>query len=571
MECALGRPEKIRLGEILVQQQLLTEAQLTAALAEQKKNGRRLGRILIERGLANEEQIAEALARQLNAPYVNLKFYNLNTQLIRKLSEAQARRYRALVLDESGGRLKVGMAEPTDLMAYDDLSRILQRDIELNVISEGELLRAIDRVYRRTEEISGLAQELKAELSDSVVDFEALAVSPGLEEAPVVKLLQTVFEDAVQARASDIHIEPHEDRLLIRFRIDGVLHVQTKADPKIAPAVVLRLKLMSELDIAEKRLPQDGRFNVKVRKAHVDVRISTMPTQYGESVVMRLLHQGGGVLGLDKIGMPPGMLGKLREIIQRPSGMVLVTGPTGSGKTTTLYAALSELNTSERKVITVEDPVEYRLPGINQVQVNEKIELTFERVLRSALRQDPDVVLVGEMRDRPTVETGLRAALTGHMVFSTLHTNDAISTPIRLFDMGAPRYMVAFSLQLVLAQRLVRVICESCAEPGTLLPHEHAWLAAELSGKMDGHSYKRGKGCSHCNGTGFLGRTGVYEMLEMTRPVVEAIDREDPGYFIAAAREQIGGETLSWQAARLVAEGRTTASEAMRVSSQTEE
>lgn len=234
MESALGRPEKIRLGEILVQQRLLTEAQLKAALADQKKNGRRLGRILIEQGLASEEQIAEALARQLNAPYVNLKFFNLNTQLTRKLSEAQARRYRALVLDESGGRLKVGMAEPTDLMAYDELSRILQRDIELNVISEGELLRAIDRVYWRTEEISGLAQELKAELSDSVVDFEALAVSPGLEEAPVVKLLQTVFEDAVQARASDIRIEPHEGRLLIHFRIDGVLHAQTEADPQTA-------------------------------------------------------------------------------------------------------------------------------------------------------------------------------------------------------------------------------------------------------------------------------------------------------------------------------------------------
>ena len=561
----------MRLGEILVQQRLLTEAQLKAALADQKKSGRRIGRILIEQGLVSEEQVAQALARQLNVPYVNLKFFNLNASLARKLSEAQARRYRALVLDEANGKLKVGMAEATDLMAYDDLSRLLQRDIDLNVVSEGELLRAIDRIYRRTEEISGLAQELKAELSDSVVDFEALAVTPGLEEAPVARLLQTVFEDAVQARASDIHIEPHEGRLLIRFRVDGVLHVQTESDPKIASAVVLRLKLMSELDIAEKRLPQDGRFNVKVRNAQVDVRISTMPTQYGESVVMRLLHQGGGVLGLDRIGMPPEMLAKLREIINRPSGMVLVTGPTGSGKTTTLYAALSELNTTERKVITVEDPVEYRLPGINQVQVNEKIELTFERVLRSALRQDPDVVLVGEMRDRPTVETGLRAALTGHMVFSTLHTNDAISTPIRLFDMGAPRYMVAFSLQLVLAQRLVRVICEGCTEPAQLLPHEHAWLAAELRGKMDGHQYKRGKGCSRCNGTGFLGRTGVYEMLEMTRAVVDAIDREDPAEFIAAARKQIDGATLSWHAARLVAEGRTTAAEAMRISSQTEE
>jgi MSHA biogenesis protein MshL len=256
-------------------------------------------------------------------------------------------------------------------------------------------------------------------------------------------------------RASDIHIEPQEKKLLIRFRIDGVLHLQTEADPKIATALVLRVKLMSGLDISEKRLPQDGRFNVKIYNTMVDVRISTMPTQFGESVVMRLLNQASGILTLDKLGMPPHILERMQAVLRRPSGMLLVTGPTGSGKTTTLYAALAELNTPERKIITVEDPVEYRLPGINQVQVHDKIELTFARVLRSVLRQDPDVILVGEMRDQETVETGLRAALTGHMVLSTLHTNDALTTPIRLLDMGAPRYMVAMSLQLVLAQRLV--------------------------------------------------------------------------------------------------------------------
>lgn len=563
----MGKPEKARLGEILIQQKLLTDDQLKNALAEQKKTGRRLGRVLIEKNLLGEEQIAQALARQLNIPFINLKFYNVNLDMARRLAETQARRFRALVLDKSGDKIKVGMADPTDLMAYDEVARSLKSDIDLAVVAESELLRTIDRIYRRTDQITGLAKELQAEIGETVVDFEALAVSPGIEEAPVVKLLQTVFEDAVQARASDIHIEPQERLLLIRFRIDGVLHVQTEADAKIASAVVLRLKLMSGLDISEKRLPQDGRFNVKVRNAQVDVRISTMPTQYGESAVMRLLHQGGGVLGLEKLGMPAEMLARLREIIQRPNGMVLVTGPTGSGKTTTLYAALSELNTTERKIVTVEDPVEYRLPGINQVQVNEKIDLTFDRVLRSALRQDPDVVLVGEMRDRATVETGLRAAMTGHLVFSTLHTNDAASTPIRLLDMGAPRYMVAYSLQMVLAQRLVRVICESCAENHELLPHEHLWLKHELGDKVDGHTYKHGRGCSHCNGTGYLGRIGVYEMLEMTRPVVEAADREDPGIFIEAARRQMAGKTIAWHAARLVAAGTTTADEAMRVSS----
>jgi MSHA biogenesis protein MshE len=567
----MGRPEKVRLGEILVQQKLLSEEQLKNALAAQKKTGRRLGRVVIELGFVTEEQISQALARQLGVPFVNLKHYKLKREVTLKLPETQARRYRALALDEAGDHYRVAMADPTDLAAYDGLTAALKRNIELVVVTETELLQVIDRTYRRTEQISGLAHDLEVELGDSaVVDFNALVLTPGLEEAPVVKLLQTVFEDAIQARASDIHIEPQEKRLHIRFRIDGVLHLQTQSDPKIATAVVLRLKLMSGLDISEKRLPQDGRFNVKVRNSFIDVRISTLPTQYGESVVMRLLNQAGGVLGLDKIGMPAGMLTRLREVIRRPNGTVLVTGPTGSGKTTTLYAALGELNTTERKIITVEDPVEYRLAGINQVQVNEKIELTFERVLRSALRQDPDVILVGEMRDQATVETGLRAAMTGHMVFSTLHTNDAVSTPVRLIDMGAPRYMVALSLQLVIAQRLVRVICESCSENHTLLPNHLEWLRQELGGSDAIHP-KRGKGCTHCNGTGYMGRTGIYEMLEMTAPVVQAANNENVQNFIEAAREQLAGNTLRRHAAMLAAAGTTTVEEAMRISNQFEE
>jgi MSHA biogenesis protein MshE len=567
----MGRPEKVRLGEILVQQKLLSEEQLKNALATQKKTGRRLGRVVIELGFVTEEQISQALARQLGVPFVNLKHYNLKREVTLKLPETQARRYRALALDEAGDHYRVAMADPTDLAAYDGLTAALKRNIELVVVTETELLQVIDRTYRRTEQISGLAHDLEVELGDSaVVDFNALVLTPGLEEAPVVKLLQTVFEDAIQARASDIHIEPQEKRLHIRFRIDGVLHLQTQSDPKIATAVVLRLKLMSGLDISEKRLPQDGRFNVKVRNSFIDVRISTLPTQYGESVVMRLLNQAGGVLGLDKIGMPAAMLTRLREVIRRPNGTVLVTGPTGSGKTTTLYAALGELNTTERKIITVEDPVEYRLAGINQVQVNEKIELTFERVLRSALRQDPDVILVGEMRDQATVETGLRAAMTGHMVFSTLHTNDAISTPVRLIDMGAPRYMVALSLQLVIAQRLLRVICESCSENHTLLPNHLEWLRQELGGSDTIHP-KRGKGCTHCNGTGYMGRTGIYEMLEMTAPVVQAANNENIQNFIEAAREQLAGNTLRRHAAMLAAAGTTTVEEAMRISNQFEE
>jgi MSHA biogenesis protein MshE len=565
----MARPEKVRLGELLVRQQLISEEQLKAALEQQKGSGRKLGRIFVESGFVTEEQISGALARQLQVPYINLKQYNLNPGLVQLLSEAQARRFRALVLEEVQGAVRVGMVDPTDLFAYDEIGRILKRELQLAVVTESQLLTTVDRVYRRTGEITQLSQELTAELAQTEADFGALlGVAASVEDAPVVKLLQSLFEDAVQVRASDIHIEPQERKLQIRFRIDGVLHLQMETDSKIAPALVLRLKLVSGLDISEKRLPQDGRFHMNIRGNAVDVRISSMPTQYGESVVMRLLNQGSGLLGLERLGMPQRILERVRHAIARPSGMVLVTGPTGSGKTTSLYAALSEINTPERKIITVEDPVEYRLPGINQVQVHEKIDLTFERVLRSALRQDPDVILVGEMRDRATAEIGLRAAMTGHMVLSTLHTNDAASTPIRLLDMGVPPYMVAMSLNLVLAQRLLRVVCENCAQPHVPTPQEQEWLRTQMDGQQSSGSFAKGQGCSQCNGTGYVGRTGVYEMLEMTHTLVEAANHSEPGDFVRLARQQIGKATLMHDAMRLALTGRTTIEEAMRISAQ---
>ncbi len=567
----MPRPEKVRLGEILLRQGLLTEAQLKSALDDQKRTGRRLGRVFIDAGFVTEETICQALARQLQISFVDLRQFTPKPELLGKLPESQARRYRAMVLEDLGAAYRLGMADPTDLPAYDELTRLLKRDIELAVVAESQLLAAIDRGYARTQEISGLAQELGEEIGDAAVSFTTLATSAGAEEAPVVKLLQTVFDEALRVRASDIHIEPQESRLFIRFRIDGVLYVQTEAESKISAPLVLRLKLMSGLDISEKRLPQDGRFVATVRNTQVDVRISTMPTQHGESVVMRILNQAGGVVTLDRLGMPGPVLDRMRRIIQRPSGMVLVTGPTGSGKTTTLYAALGELNTTERKIITVEDPVEYRLPGLNQVQVHEKIDLTFGRVLRTALRQDPDVILVGEMRDQGTVETGLRAALTGHLVLSTLHTNDAVSTPIRLLDMGAPRYMVAMSLQVVIAQRLVRVNCSHCSDWHEPDVHEREWVRMELGDRAAGFRQRRGAGCLQCNQTGYAGRVGVYEMLEMTRPVVDAANHGDPQVFMEAARRQMGGMTLRRHALELVAEGRTTIAEAMRASNQFED
>jgi MSHA biogenesis protein MshE len=567
----MARPEKLRLGELLVGQKLISQEQLKIVLDQQRRTGRKLGRLLIENGFVTEDKLADALARQFGLPCVNLRQYDVRPELVRRLPEAQARRLRALVLEDRGTSLLVAMGDPTDLFAFDELGKLLKTRIDVAVATDTQLLETIDRTYRRTEEITGLARALEANLRETVADLSGPAAG-ATEDAPVVRLIQSMFEDAMQVGASDIHIEPQEEKLQVRFRIDGILHPQAEADVKIAPAVALRLKIMAGLDISEKRLPQDGRFHLLARNEPLDVRISCMPTQYGESVVMRLLRPHKGLLGLDRLGMPPAMLARYREIVSRTTGMVLVTGPTGSGKTTTLYATLAEINGPDKKIITVEDPVEYRLPGINQVQVNEKIELTFSRVLRSVLRQDPDVILVGEIRDEETVQIGLRAAITGHMVFSTLHTRDAAATPLRLMDMGAPAYLVASSLQAVLAQRLVRTVCENCAQPYSPEPRELQWLAQALRGELPAApGFRRGRGCRHCNRTGYAGRTGVYEMLEMTPELVAAANREDPAGFVAAARAQIAGSSLQDHAIRLALEGRSTVAEVMRVATEAEE
>ena len=562
---AAGRPQRLRLGDILVAQKVISPEQLKLALDEQKRSGRRLGRVLVDMGFTAELNIAQALARQLNVGFVDLKHHNFKANVALKLPESSARRFRALALEERGAKMLVGMADPTDLFAFDELSRILKKDIEPVVVAESEIALALDRVYRRTEEISGLAKELHQDLGENLVDFGALDAALGAEDAPVVKLLQSLFQDATQVGASDIHIEPQEDRLRIRIRVDGHLQAQTETEPRVAAALALRLKLMAGLDISEKRHPQDGRFNVLVRQQPVDVRISTMPTHYGESVVMRLLSRQSGLLGLELLGMPAPMLQRFREIIHRVSGMVVVTGPTGSGKTTTLYAALNELNSTALKIITVEDPIEYRVAGLNQVQVNEKIDLTFSSVLRSALRQDPDVMLIGEMRDTETAQIAMRAAITGHMVLSTLHVREAASAPVRLLDMGVPRYMVATSLQAVIAQRLIRRICESCAEDYSPTPQERRFVEAGWSGTGKS-GYRKGKGCTHCAGSGYRGRIGVYEMLEMTPRLVEATAKEDVSAFARIAEEEMAGHSFAHHAAELAAGGRTSLNEVMRIS-----
>lgn len=566
----MARPEKVRLGEVLSKQNLITTEQLNKALEEQKRSGRKLGRLFVELGFVTDKQISIALATQLNIPFVDLNKSTVKSELINKFPEALARRFRCVVLAENNHGYIVGMVDPTDLFGYDEIVRRLKKDVTLAVVLEASLLQLIERSYRRTSEISNLAQELGDDLgvSSNITEFGEAKTA---EEAPVVKLLQTIFEDAVQIHASDIHIEPQEDKLHIRFRIDGVMHMQTEADPRIANALVLRLKLTSGLDISEKRVPQDGRFGIHVKKQPVDIRISTMPTQYGESVVMRLLIQNTSGFSLEKLGMPPDMLKRFRELIHKPSGMVLVTGPTGSGKTTTLYAALNELNSTDNKIITVEDPVEYRLPGINQVQVNEKIDLDFSRVLRASLRQDPDIILVGEMRDEETAQIGLRAAMTGHFVLSTLHTNDAVTSPIRMIDMGAPKFMVAMSVIGVVAQRLVRLNCPDCLQETPLSPIERAWLKHELGDTVDQHHYHGSIGCNVCNGSGFKGRVGVYELLEMTNELVDAANHQDPNAFIRLGRRNMAGKTLRSSAVELVLNKKTTVAEAMRISNQLDE
>ena len=558
-----GRPEKLRLGDVLVQQRLISQEQLQQTLELQRQTGKKTGRLLIESGVITEELLANGLARQLRIPFVNLKTFPFRADVVKLLPESAARRFRAVVLEDKGDSLLVALADPLDLAAYDELTRLLKRNIGIASVPESQLPLALDRLYRRTDEISGLARALEKDLGDAV-DFGELTANAGLEGAPVVRLLQSIFEDAVQVGASDVHIEPQESGVQIRVRVDGVLQTQTVADKRVGPPLAQRLKLMAGLDISEKRLPQDGRFSVRLKDATIDVRLSTLPTNYGESVVMRLLNQGSGMRRLDAIGMPPAMLRRFREVLGRSSGLVLVTGPTGSGKTSTLYAALAEINAAELKVITVEDPVEYRLPGLSQVQVNDKIELTFARVLRACLRQDPDVILVGEMRDPETAEIGLRAAITGHLVLSTLHTRDAVSTPFRLLDMGVPPFMVATSLQAVIAQRLVRLNCDVCAEPHEPNAQEHAWLAAIVP---PGEQLvpKRGRGCSACNGTGYSGRQGVYELLEMDAVLTAAATRGEPSVFMQAGRERMKGQTIAHHALELVRQGKTSVAEALRV------
>ncbi|MBK6636829.1 MAG: type II/IV secretion system protein [Rhodocyclaceae bacterium] len=563
----MALPKTEQLGAALIKHGYLTQAKLTEALSEQKRTGRMLGRVLIENNFITEEQMARVVGEQSGLPFVDLRRFEVNPDVVRVLNEMQARRFKALVLEDRGDSYLVGFSDPSNLRAQDELAALIRRPIDAAVITNEQFTKTADRIYRKTDQLEETANEAKLELEreSGVIDLNQLQFSIDNVDAPVVKFLQTVFEEAVQMRASDIHIEPEEGRLCVRFRIDGQLHEQVQTDLRIAPALLVRLKLMASLDIAEKRLPQDGGISIRVSSQRIDVRLSTIPTLYGEAAVMRLLLQSQGLRTLDASGMPPAVQEKLLKMAHRPHGIVLVTGPTGSGKTTTLYGVLQQLNQRNVKILTVEDPVEYRISGINQVQVNDKIQLTFARMLRSFLRQDPDILLVGEVRDSETAEIAARAAMTGHLVLSTLHTNDAASTPGRLLDMGIPGFLIASTLLGVMSQRLLRVICKDCAQANPPTPEETAWLKEYYRGDLSRVTLRKGLGCARCNHTGYLGRTGVFEVLEMTDSLATIIHRGDPIAFEEAARRELSGTSLEQQALALVVAGETTIHEAMSV------
>ncbi|MDB6096697.1 MAG: mshE [Francisellaceae bacterium] len=563
--------KKIRLGDVLVSAGLITEAQLQTALKTQNETGGKLGDVLIQLKLVDETALLNAISNQLKIPFIDLKHYYFNPQIVQKISERLARRYRVLLIDIVENEYLIGMADPTDLIAYDEIKRVLNGTIRLAVVRESDLLSIIDQVYRRTEDIASYAQELKAELGkdEAIISFDSENISAA-DSAPVVKLLDSIFEDAVQVGASDIHIEPDENFLRIRQRVDGVLQENIIPGKEIISALALRIKLIARLNISEKRLPQDGRFNMKIKGKSIDVRVSTIPIRFGESVVMRLLDQSSGILRLSEIGMSPKILERMVYCIHRPNGLILVTGPTGSGKTTTLYAALSELNDKGKKIISVEDPVEYSISRINQVQVNPIIDLTFANVLRSVLRQDPDIVMIGEMRDEETVKIGLRAAMTGHLVLSTLHTNDSISTALRLLDMGAEGFLVGSAIKAIIAQRLVRKICISCKKDYELTIQDKEWLKTFLKEPITNTIFKKGEGCSRCNHTGYKGRQAIYEFLEINNAMADALRANDHVAFSKAAYKQINFRPLTLSAFDCVVSGETTIEEMFKIATETE-
>jgi type IV pilus assembly protein PilB len=525
----------VRLGEILLKESLITQDQLDKALEFQRSNGGKLGSCLTKMGYITDDDITGVLSRQYGVPSINLKYYEIDPNVIKLIPQDTALRYQVVPLSRVGSVLTIAMTDPTNVFAMDDIKFMTGFNVEPVVASESAIGEAITRFYgggaSSHEELSNLMKDLvdedqELELAAEEQELDATALERAAEEAPIIKLVNLILTDSVKRGASDIHVEPYENEMRVRFRIDGVLQTVMNPPLKLRDAMTSRLKIMAKLDIAEKRLPQDGRIMIKYKaegkKKELDFRVSSVPTLYGEKIVLRLLDKENLRLDMTKLGFEPESLKKFERNILRPYGMVLVTGPTGSGKTNTLYSSVSRLNQVDTNIMTAEDPVEFQLAGINQVQMKEQIGLNFAAALRAFLRQDPNIILVGEIRDFETAEIGVKAALTGHLVLSTLHTNDAPSTISRLMNMGIEPFLVATSVNLICAQRLVRRICVNCKEE--LEVPEQALIDAGYSPE-EAKTTKiyHGKGCSTCNKGGYKGRTGLYEVMEINDELRELI------------------------------------------------
>ncbi|GMA51863.1 type II secretion system protein E [Alicyclobacillus contaminans] len=546
---------RIRLGDLLLSMGMITQEQLDHALEIQRETKGRLGEILIQEGYLSEEQFIEVLEFQLGVPHVNLFRFQIDPTIVALIPESVARRYQVLALKKERNKLTVAMVDPLDYYAIDDIRMSTGFNVEPVIASKHEMQVYIERYY-------GLPGSLE-ELSTLVPKEEALGEHVTDEDSPVVRLVNQIVHQGLQQRASDIHIDPGLEEVIVRYRVDGLLRTELTLPKSMQNIVITRIKIMANLNIAERRLPQDGRMQVEVDFRQVDIRVSTIPTVHGEKCVMRLLDAKNAVLELDKLGMSPENLRVFQSMIRSAHGMVLITGPTGSGKTTTLYAALGHLSSVERNIITIEDPVEYQLPGINQVQVNPVIGLTFARGLRSILRQDPDIVMVGEIRDSETAEIAVRGSLTGHLVLSTLHTNDAVSSLTRLIDMGIEPFLVASAVTGIVAQRLVRRVCDQCRAVYTPTPSEAAWLEAH---GVPMTQMVKGSGCGHCNNTGYRGRLAIHEVVklddELRGMVVEK--RTDAEY--RSYVQSQGMTSLLEDGMAKIAAGLTTLSEVLRVS-----
>jgi type IV pilus assembly protein PilB len=569
----LGQPVNRRLGDLLVAEGLLTEEQLVRALAEQKGRAEKLGAILVRLNFIHEDQLIGFLSRQYGIPSITLSQLDIDPDVLRLVPAQIARKYEVLPVKRVGNSLTLAMADPTNVFALDDVSFMTNLQVLPVVASQAAIRQAIERNYEVPGGgLTGVLNELTGDLPDVEVleDEEATGkvdvfeLKESADEAPVVKLVNKILVDAIAKGASDIHWEPYEKVFRIRFRVDGVLHEMLTPPKRLEPAMISRLKIMSNLDIAERRLPQDGRIKLRYNTREIDFRVSILPTIFGEKAVLRILDKDALKLDLTQLGFDPWSLERFQAAIRQPYGMVLITGPTGSGKTTTLYSAIHTINSPDVNIMTAEDPVEYNLKGVNQVQINEGVGRTFAAALRSFLRQDPDVILVGETRDLETAQISIRAALTGHMVFSTLHTNDCPSTVARLIDMGIPPFLVSSALLLILAQRLGRRVCKDCREPyeideETLVPYGHA-----PAGPGRGTVYK-GKGCQVCNFTGMKGRVAIYEVMPVTEELRDMILKNAPTADLRAVAQSQGMKTLRQAGLLKVLEGVTTVEEVLRV------